>query len=257
MKFKSIKIMICMICASALVIPGATGAVYGEPCGWYVIRSGHDQPPCPPEFGYLTEHGGYYVDRSATDGDKRIYLTFDAGYENGNIEKILDVLAEKDAHGAFFILENMVERESDLVLRMKNEGHTVANHSATHPDMTKLSETEFCAELDRMDQCYCELTGEPIALFYRPPEGKLSPESVGIAERMGYKTVMWSFAYADWDNNDQPDPRRSVQKILDNTHNGMIILLHPTSATNAAILGELIDSWRDMGYRFASLDELG
>ena len=248
-----IKTTICAAALSLLLLPCASHA---EVNGWYFTRSGNKVPPCPAEFGWLEEHGGYYVDRTATDQDKRIYLTFDAGYENGNIEKILDVLAEKDAHGTFFILENMVKRESELVMRMKNEGHTVANHSASHPDMTKLSEEEFKEELDRMDASYKELTGDPIARFYRPPEGKLSLESICFAERMGYKTVMWSFAYADWDNEKQPDPDASFEKIMSNTHNGMKILLHPTSATNAAILGRLIDTWREAGYRFASVDEL-
>ena len=250
MKIKRILVFI----AALLMIPSAP--VSADFTGWYFTPSGHEVPPCPPEFSWLEEKGGRYVDRGATEDDKRIYLTFDAGYENGNIAKILDVLSEKEAKGTFFILENMVRRESELVLRMKNEGHTVANHSATHPDMTRLSEEEFREELDRMDDRYRELTGEPIARFYRPPEGKLSPESVGFAERMGYRTVMWSFAYADWDNERQPDPEKAVEKILANTHNGMIILLHPTSSTNAAILGRLIDAWREEGYRFAAVEEL-
>ena len=227
-----------------------------ETVGWYVTRSGHGAPPLPPEFSYLEKHGGYYVDHGASDEDRRIYLTFDAGYENGNVAKILDVMKEKDAKGAFFILSHLVEAEPELVTRMRDEGHLVCNHSATHPDMSHMTETEFAAELERMDECYAALTGEPIARFYRPPEGKLSEQSLRSAERMGYKTVMWSFAYADWDNERQPDPAASVEKILANTHNGMIILLHPTSSTNAAIIGELIDAWRGMGYRFASLDEL-
>ena len=238
--------------AAALVSFAADTA----PHGWYVDRSGAS-PACPREMKFIEEHDCFYIDPAAAENkDRVIYLTFDAGYENGNIAKILDVLSEKEAKGTFFILENMVRRESELVLRMKNEGHTDANHSATHPDMTRLSEEEFREELDRMDDRYRELTGEPIARFYRPPEGKLSPESVGFAERMGYRTVMWSFAYADWDNERQPDPEKAVEKILANTHNGMIILLHPTSSTNAAILGRLIDAWREEGYRFAAVEEL-
>lgn len=240
-----------VLTASILCVPGAA-----EATGWYTMRAGNDVPPLPSEFSYLEEHAGYYVDRAATEDDRRIYLTFDAGYENGNIAKILDVLAEKEARGAFFILEHLAEAEPQLVMRMKNEGHLVCNHSATHPNMANMTQEQFAAELVRMDECYTALTGEPIARFYRPPEGKLSEESLGFAEQMGYKTVMWSFAYADWDNDKQPDPAASAEKILANTHNGMIILLHPTSATNAAILGGLIDAWRAMGYRFATLDEL-
>jgi len=248
-------ILITLLLSVIALLLVQTAAV-AESVGWYTVRSGGEVPPLPEDLAFLEDYSGYYVDRSATDADKRIYLTFDAGYENGNVAKILDVLAEKKVNGTFFILENLVKRDPALVKRMRADGHVVANHSATHPDMTGPDEDGFRAELDRMDACYRELCGEPIARYYRPPEGKLSRESLGFAERMGYKTVMWSFAYADWDNNAQPDPDAAIEKIISNTHNGMIILLHPTSATNAAIIGRLIDEWRDMGYRFATVDEL-
>ena len=252
MKLK--KLLPAILAALSVTALGVTSAA--DAAGWYCIRSGNDTPPLPKEFSYLEKHGGYYVDRAATSDDKRIYLTFDAGYENGNIARVLDVLKEKSATGCFFILEHMIECEPELVLRMKNEGHTVANHSATHPDMTRLSEAEFREQLLRVEDAYRCLCGEELSKFYRPPEGKLSEKSLINAEKMGYRTVMWSFAYADWDNENQPDPEASVKKILGNTHNGMIILLHPTSGTNAAILGRLIDEWRAAGYRFASLEEL-
>ena len=252
---KSVKITAALICA-ALAFAPASQAAYAGAGDWYCIRSGHDIPPCPPEFPYLEEHTGYYVDRAACDGDKRIYLTFDAGYENGNVEKVLDVLSDHKVKGTFFILENLIAHDPDLVKRMCGEGHVVANHTATHRDMTAISRGEFESELRRLEDAYRDLTGREIAPFYRPPEGRLSEESVEYAEDMGYSTVMWSFAYADWANDAQPDPAEAVEKILSNTHNGMVILLHPTSATNAAILGDLIETWKSEGYRFCTVDEL-
>ncbi|MBR4292899.1 MAG: polysaccharide deacetylase family protein [Clostridia bacterium] len=225
--------------------------------GWYCMRAGHDVPSLPAEFIYLEEYGGRYIDRNADEQNKVIYLTFDAGYENGNVEKILDTLCECNVKGAFFVLENLILREPELIKRMQREGHIVANHTATHRDMTTVSTIdEFAAELSRLEEVYKSTVGCEMPKIYRPPEGKLTKKSLEFANELGYKTVMWSFAYADWDNNKQPDPEESVKRILDNTHNGMIILLHPTSATNAAIIGRLIDEWSAMGYRFGTLDEL-
>lgn len=212
------------------------------------------RPPIPAEMSYITEHNGYFIGPD----EKVIYLTFDAGYENGNVARILDTLKEEEVPGAFFILENLVTRNTDLVKRMAEEGHTVCNHTASHRDMTKIqTKEEFAAELAKMEEIYKEYAGCELAKFYRPPEGKLSESNVKWADELGYKTVMWSFAHADWDNAKQPNPESATEKILAETHNGEIILLHPTSATNAEILPTLIREWKKMGYRFGTLDELG
>lgn len=222
---------------------------------WYFhhTRNGA-RPPIPAEMSYITEHNGYFLGSD----EKVIYLTFDAGYENGNVARILDILKEEEVPGAFFILENLVTRNKDLVKRMAEEGHSVCNHTASHRDMTKIkTKEEFAAELAKMEEIYKEYTGCELAKFYRPPEGKLNKLNVKWADELGYKTVMWSFAHADWDNAKQPNPESATEKILAETHNGEIILLHPTSATNAEILPTLIREWKKMGYRFGTLDELG
>lgn len=255
-KFKQ-KSIILILAAVMLFIALSGMSSYADVNDWYCMRAGNNVPPLPKEFSYLEENGGYYVDRNASEENKVIYLTFDAGYENGNVARILDAMKERNVKGAFFVLENLIEREPGLIRRMKDEGHTVANHTASHRDMTTLeSKDEFAAELARLESCYKELTGCDMPKLYRPPEGRLSRESIGYANELGYKTVMWSFAYADWDNQKQPDPEASVKRILENTHNGMIILLHPTSSTNAEIIGRLLDEWSAMGYRFGTLDEL-
>lgn len=232
-----------------------TKATVAEPIyNWYFKKtSGGIRPQIPSEMSFIENYDGYFLGKD----EKVIYLTFDAGYENGNVERILDVLKEKNVSGAFFILDNLVLKNTDLVCRMVNEGHTVCNHTAKHRDMTAVeTKEEFAAELDKMSQIFKETTGYDMAMYYRPPEGKYNESNMRWASELGYKTIFWSFAYADWDNNAQPDPVKAKEKILSATHNGEVILLHPTSATNAEILPELIDEWRQMGYSFGTLDEL-
>lgn len=227
---------------------------------WYCKRnSEHKQPMLDSDMRFIEECGGYYVDHKHGDEctDKVVYLTFDAGYENGNIAKVLDVLSEKQVRGAFFVLGHLVEENTSLVMRMADEGHLVCNHTNNHPDMSRKSTLEqFKAEVVALEDIYREKTGRELAKFFRPPEGRFSRQTLEFASELGYKTVFWSFAYADWDNNAQMSYDAAKKKILDNIHNGAIILLHPTSATNAAILGEVIDELKAQGYRFATLDEL-
>ena len=197
------------------------------------------------------------TDKNADEKNKVIYLTFDAGYENGNIEKILDTLKQHNAKGAFFILKNLIIRNTDLVNRMYEEGHLVCNHTSRHPDMSKIKDiNSFKDELEALEKIYFEYTGKELSKFYRPPEGKFCEDNLKFADELGYKTIFWSFAYADWDNSAQPDPQQAIKKIKENTHNGMIVLLHPTSSTNAKILDELLTYWESEGYRFATLEEL-
>jgi len=226
---------------------------------WYCKRtSDHSQPSLDTQFKFIENHQCYYINKNAESaGDKVLYLTFDAGYENGNVAKILDVLKKQEVGGAFFILDNLITSDTPLVQRMANEGHLVCNHTMKHHDMTKCHDsTAFAAELDGLCSLCSDVAGIEMARLYRPPEGRFSEENLSFAEQAGYKTILWSFAYADWDNNKQPSPEYAKEKILANTHNGAVILLHPTSATNAAILEELIIEWKNQGYRFGSLNEL-
>jgi peptidoglycan-N-acetylmuramic acid deacetylase len=208
---------------------------------------------------YIEQYNGYYIDCKHGDNneEKVVYLTFDAGYENGNISKILDTMKEKQVNGAFFVLGNLVTKNTDLVKRMADEGHLVCNHTNVHPDMTKKATFEgFKAELEALETLYREHTGREISRYFRPPEGRFNEETMKYANELGYKTIFWSFAYADWDNNAQMSPEAAKKKIFDNIHNGAVILLHPTSATNAQILADVIDTLKAQGYRFGSLDEL-
>lgn len=188
---------------------------------------------------------------------KTLYLTFDAGYENGCTEKILDTLKAHNVQAAFFLVGNYIERNADLVRRMVNEGHIVGNHTMHHYDMSKISDREnFAKELGDLESLYRETTGQELPKFYRPPQGIYSEENLRMAKELGYKTVFWSLAYVDWKNDDQPDPTASIEKLLRRTHNGAVILLHSTSQTNARILDTLLTRWEESGYTFAPIGEL-
>lgn len=229
-----------------------------EEFSWYIKKRGNNRPIFPTGAEKAAELGAYYIDENYPDdrAEKKLYLTFDAGYENGNVERILDTLLKENVPAAFFLLDNIIVKNPDLVKRMENEGHTVSNHTKRHRNLCNKTKDEIAADLSELEDICFKETGVVMKKYFRFPEGKYSIEALKTVNELGYKTIFWSLAYDDWDNSRQMSPERAKKKILDNTHNGAIILLHPTSKTNADILGDLITSWRKMGYVFGSLDEL-
>ena len=188
---------------------------------------------------------------------KVLYLTFDAGYENGCTEKILDVLKKQEVRAAFFLVGNYIEKNADLVRRMADEGHIVANHTMHHYDMSRLTDkAAFSKELTDLEVLYKETTGKDMPKFYRPPQGIYSEENLKMAQELGYKTVFWSLAYVDWNNDSQPGKEEAFSKLLPRTHDGAVVLLHSTSKTNAEILDELLSKWKEQGYTFGTLEAL-
>ena len=203
---------------------------------------------------YLKQFNAHYA---ADTQEKVIYLTFDAGYENGNTEAILDALKKHNAPACFFLVGNYLETSQDLVKRMVSEGHTVGNHTFHHPDMSKISTKEsFSKELGDLETLYQQVTGQTMKKYYRPPQGKYSESNLQMAKDLGYHTFFWSLAYVDWYEDKQPSKEEAFNKLLGRIHPGAVVLLHSTSKTNGEILDELLTKWEDMGYRFASLDEL-
>ena len=238
-----------LLCFNGIYVFGA------EEHSWYIKRQGHDMPLFPNNADILDEYDAYFVDKNAYErGEKIIYLTFDAGYENGNISKILDVLRAEQVPSAFFILDNIIYKNPELVKRMADEGHLVCNHTKKHKNHVNSTVEEIREDLYSLEKLCEERCGVKMARYFRFPEGRYSIESLEAVKSLGYKTFFWSFGYDDWDNGRQPQNEKSIKKILDNTHNGEILLLHPTSKTNAEILSTLIKEWRNMGYSFGRLD---
>ena len=202
----------------------------------------------------LRKYDAAYIGNTA---EKVLYLTFDAGYENGCTQQILDTLKKHEVKAAFFLVGNYIEKNADLVRRIVSEGHTVGNHTMHHYDMSKLSDkAAFSKELTDLESLYKETTGQEMPKFYRPPQGIYSEENLKMAQELGYQTVFWSLAYVDWNNDAQPTREQAFQKLLPRTHNGAVVLLHSTSKTNAEILDELLTKWKEMGYRFGTVEEL-
>ena len=243
------------LCTLAFCVPA--GAAPNE-MHWYCTRQkAHRQAIAAPELRFVEELGSYYIDhRHNEESEERVvYLTFDAGYENGNVERVLDTLKETQTPAAFFVLRHFVEKNCDLADRMNAEGHLVCNHTANHPNLAKASPEKIETELKALEEA-CRTAGIQTAPYFRPPEGSFSKEMLECVRDLGYKTVFWSFAYADWDNDHQPKQADAMRCILDNIHNGAVLLLHPTSAINAEILPEVIQTLKAEGYRFGTLDEL-
>ncbi len=203
---------------------------------------------------YLKQFNAHYT---ADTQEKILYLTFDAGYENGNTPAILDALKKHHAPATFFLVGNYLTTSPDLVRRMVTEGHTVGNHTFHHPDMSKISTPEaFSQELKSLEELYQQVTGQNMKHFYRPPQGKYSESNLQMAKELGYHTFFWSLAYVDWYEDKQPSHEEAFQKLLGRIHPGAVVLLHSTSRTNAEILDELLTRWEEMGYQFHPLEEL-
>ena len=231
--------------------PGQTAAVNG----WGLSFPEPGQAPVidiPAQT--LEQYDAVYLGDS---GEKVLYLTFDAGYENGCTAQILDVLQRHQAPAAFFLVGNYMEKNPELVQRMCREGHIVGNHTYHHRDMSQVTDPEaFRAELEPLEELYHQITGEQMSCYYRPPEGNYTEQNLRMAQELGYRTVFWSLAYQDWNNDAQPTDAEAFDKLIPRVHNGAVVLLHSTSETNARILDELLTRWEQMGYRFETLDRL-
>lgn len=202
----------------------------------------------------LKEYETYFLGDTS---QKKIYLTFDAGFENGNTEAILDALKKHHVKATFFVVGHYLETAPELVIRMVEEGHTVGNHTYHHYDMSKIADEDgFLEEIRSVEEKYKEITGQEMTKYYRPPQGKYSLENLRMAKELGYHTFFWSLAYVDWNQDDQPTSEEAFEKLMKRVHPGAIVLLHNTSSTNAEIMDELLAKWEAEGYSFGTLEEL-
>ena len=227
---------------------------------WYIRRAKeHRAPTVEAETeSLLKEYDAYYLNDACSEinGEKVIYLTFDVGYENGNVSKTLDILKEENVQGAFFVLSHFLKSASECFSKMVDDGHLICNHTSTHKNPCTLSEESLTKEIKTLEEQYTSLSGRRLSPYFRPPEGKYDKKTLATAKSLGYKTVFWSLAYADWDDSKAPSDEKAKQILMDNTHNGAIVLLHPTSNVNVRILRDMIAYWKNEGYRFGSLEEL-
>ena len=244
-----------LLLGTAVGIAALTQGGTLEAGAWGLSFRGEGQPPTGTAG--VAQLAAYDAAFLGDTTEKTIYLTFDAGYENGSTERILDALKKHQVPAAFFLVGNYIERNPELVRRMVAEGHTVGNHTAHHYDMSKISDPDsFGKELKELEDLFRDCTGQELPRYYRPPQGIYSEENLKMAKELGYKTVFWSLAYVDWNNDSQPTKEQAFAKLLPRIHPGAVVLLHSTSKTNGEILDELLTKWEEMGYSFGTLEEL-
>lgn len=231
----------------------STASLSNTSIGWGIKRNdNHEQPDLGKKNKELIEK--YNGMAMGNKENKYVYITFDLGYEAGYTENILNTLKENDVNATFFITAHYVNTASDLVQRMINEGHIIGNHTVNHKSMPTLTEEQLTKEIMTLHTNIYERYNYEMR-YMRPPKGEYSERSLNVVTKLGYIPVMWSFAYADWDEAKQPSKQEGIDKIVKNVHNGEIMLLHATSKTNMEILDTVIKQIKEMGYEFKSLDD--
>ena len=235
------------------IVTNSNNELSNKKIGWGIQRkNSHEQPDLGTKNTELINN---YNGMALGNKDKKyIYLTFDLGYEAGYTSKILDALKQNNVKGTFFVTAHYVNTASGLVKRMIDEGHIVGNHTVNHKSMPSLSDDELTTEVMKLHQVIYEKYNYEMK-YMRPPKGEFSERTLSLCEKLGYKTIMWSFAYVDWKENKQPSEEEAMQKIIPNLHNGEIMLLHATSKTNADIMDKMIKRVQEEGYEFRSLEE--
>ena len=235
---------------TTLEVTGLGSQYYStEKVVWGPGRAENHQRPTDPVN--LQQSYGALGAQFIMSDDKFICLTFDEGYENGYTPRILDTLKEKGVKAIFFVTYDFVKDNPELIERMIDEGHIIGNHTYRHYTMDEVSQEEAQEEIVFLDKYMKENFKYRMTLF-RFPKGEFSENTLALANSLGYKSVFWSFAYADWDTNNPADQQEAFDTITSYTHNGEIMLLHAVSETNAAILGKVIDQVRSQGYEFTT-----
>ena len=221
---------------------------------WWLKRNENHQTPEVSDHIDLSKYDAYYVNPKCKK--KKIFLTFDCGYENGFTPKILDVLKKQKIVAAFFVTEPFIREGRELIRRMKKEEHIVGNHTVHHKSMPTLSDRDNKQEIIDCAEYCKEATGYEMDHFIRPPMGEYNEKTLKLTKSMGYKTIFWSMAYVDFDVNKQPGKQYVVEHFKKYTHNGAIPLMHNVSQSNAEALDEVITNLKKEGYQFESLKKL-
>lgn len=247
-----LKVTFGILCLFTISFYSITSNVFAY--GWGFTRNNnHTSPNIGTYAKEIEGTSSYYV------GDvnkKSLYLTFDAGYDNGVLDEIICVLEEKNIKASFFITGDFVTRFPDLVKKLEGHGHLICSHSYSHRSITNMSNEEIKSDLEKLENAYYNLTNKPIAKYFRPPKGDFDKESLAYISSLGYKNIFWSMAHYDWDVNKQMSIEKTEKIVLDNLHNGAIILMHSVSISNARSLPNIIDKAKEQGYTFETLESL-
>lgn len=216
---------------------------------WFHPRKDHTPSGAPDRIDLAKYHICYLGDTTR----KVVYLTFDEGSEFGYTIKILDTLKEAGVHATFFVTRYYMKEKPELVKRMIAEGHTIGNHSTTHPEnLGSKTDQRIKDEVLLAAQYYKGLTGQEMPTLFRPPCGACDEHTLGIIAGLGWRPVFWSMAYQDYDLNKQKGAKFAAEFVNKYYHPGAVILLHPFPS-NAEALGTIIKELKAAGYEFGSL----
>lgn len=241
-----------LICLSSMFL--STAAISNSCYGWGYSKNDDNIRPYIGKYEEeLRDTNSFYV---GNENDKVVYLTFDAGYDNGNMIDILNILDEKKVKGAFFLTGDFLNRFEDLVIEINNRGHIIGNHTWSHKNITKLNKEELENDVLKYENKLKEIIKSDVDYFFRPPEGLFNKTSLNYIKQLGYNTIFWSVAYKDWDTNNQNCMDKAVNSVIKNLHNGAIILLHSVSKDNVKALPVIIDKIKEEGYEIKTLYNL-
>lgn len=236
------------------MLEAANGEEQNRIRSWGIAREKDNKTPRadPGAPELLRKYQGIYL----ADTDKpMIYLTFDEGYENGYTGSILDILAKQRVNAIFFITGPYLNQQEALVRRMVEEGHAVGNHTVGHFSLPTLDDEKMRREVADLDSLFYEKFNRHMT-FLRPPRGEYSGHTLALTSEMGYINVFWSFAYDDWNRNNQKGWENAYNKVMPNLHNGAVLLLHAVSSDNAQALERIIEDSRKKGYEFGDVFDL-
>ena len=254
MKKKHHRILNTALAMGLLASP--TAFAKAKDVSWGIPKKSSEALQPYPGVAYDTivrENDAYYI---GNPDDNAVYLTFDCGYENGNLPAILDALRDAAVPALFFLTGHFMEEEPELVRRMVDEGHLVGNHTYDHPNLATVSKERFMVEMHRAEEKFYEITGQEMTKYLRPPEGRFNQEMLDWAREAGYYTILWSLAYVDWHVDGQKGGAHAHAQVMKRLHPGAIILLHSTSSDNADAMADLVPSIREAGFEFRSLQYL-
>lgn len=243
-----------LILMTMIITPISISAQNNNTYGWgYRKNNNHKTPEIGIYQDIINGTNTIFINETCP---KTVYLTFDAGYDNGMFKDILKVLRKKNVKATFFITGDFVKRFPELTLQLLYDGHTIGNHSYHHLNITKLTDIELKKDLNELEEAFYKLTNTKMSNFFRPPEGVFNKKALQTLTSLGYTTVFWSIAYRDWQNNNQLQDNECVKKILDNLHPGAIILLHTVSKNNRDNLEAIIEGIINQGYQIDTLEQI-
>lgn len=222
---------------------------------WWIKRNLEHKTPEVSDVIDLSKYDAYYVN-PVHGKKKKIFLTFDCGYENGFTPKILDILKKNRVPAAFFVTKPFIRENKNLVKRMKKEGHVVGNHTVHHKSMPALTLRDNKQEINDCAEYFQEVTGCRMDRFLRPPMGEYNEQTLRLTKSMGYRTIFWSMAYLDYDVHRQPGKDYVIRHFQENWHDGAIPLIHNVSQSNAEALDEVIRLLKREKFSFLSLKSL-